>query len=193
MADSGDQHSVDTRRGLLRRGLAIGLAAPIVGLASQVATAWADGDDPETDDKPPSPPPHPPRPRRPEPFTSDLITVSDAASSGDFVSGNAGSDPLTDGRITMQRRPDGANEGLVAVELRGATPNAVYQVFFQPFSGSARQDLGTIGPTNKDGNLNARGSTELSGTNRVGIFVIARSSDGSGQAGKDEFVSSIGG
>ena len=179
-----------TRRGLLRRGLTIGLTAPVLIAALQTSTAQADDDDQEDRDDRRA------RPRqlgRAEAFTSDLITVSQAASSGDFSSGNAGSDPLTDGQVRLQRRRASTNEGQVVVELRGAAPDAVYQVFFQPLNGSARQDLGTIAATNNDGNVNARTSSELGGTNRVGVFIIARSSDGSGQAGKDEFVSSLGG
>jgi hypothetical protein len=183
-----------TRRAVLRRGLFIGFTAPALVSALQASTAWADddnkqdGDDDADDDRRQ----RPPRPGRAEAFTSDLITVSQAASS-DFSSGNPGSDPLTDGQIRLQRRRNSSTEGRVVVELRGAAPNAVYQVFFQPANGSARTDLGTIASTNSSGNVNARTSSELSGTNRIGIFVITRSSDGSGQAGKDEFVSSLGG
>ena len=179
-----------TRRRLLRRAALIGLTAPALLAVLQAGTAQADDDDQDRDNRPPPPP----RPRRSEPFTSDLITVADATSSGDFSSGNAGSDPLADGRISLRRHEDSADEGHALVELRGAVANASYDVFFQPFnSGKAREALGTIGPTNKDGNLNRETPSALSGSNRVGIFVIARTSDGSGQAGKDEFVSSIGG
>jgi hypothetical protein len=163
-------------------------------VALQSSTAWADDDDDddhgEGDDRRGRPPQ---LVGRAEAFSSDLVTVSQATSSGDFNSGNAGSDPLTDGRVTLQRRRGVGNEGQVSVQLRGAAPNAVYQVFFQQFNNSGRTDLGTIAATNNNGNVNARTASGLGGTARVGIFVITRSSDGSGQAGKDEFISSLGG
>jgi hypothetical protein len=190
MEDSALASSAATRRQLLRRAAMLGLSAPAFLAALQAGTVWADDGDEDKDDRPPPPP----RPRRIEPFTSELITVGDASSSGDFSSSNAGSDPLADGRISLRRREDSADEGRVRVDLRGAAANVSYDVFFQPFnSGKAREALGTIGPTNKDGNLNKETTSALSGSNRVGIFVIARTSDGSGQAGKDQFVSSIGG
>jgi len=77
----------------------------------------------------------------------------------------------------------------VLVQLCGAAPNAVYQVFFQQFNSIGRTNLGT----DNSGNMNARTWSESGGTARVGIFVITRSSDGSGQAGKDECISSLGG
>jgi hypothetical protein len=187
MTNTSDANGA-TRRALLRRGLAVGLTAPVVVAALQAGTAWADDDDQDSDERHA----HPAQPGRRDAFTSDLIPVSQAASS-DFSSGNAGSDPLIDGQVRLQGRRSSGNEGQVAVELRGAAPNAIYQVFFQPLNGSARTDLGTIVSTNNAGNVNARTSSELAGLNRVGVFVIARSNDGSAQAGKDEFVSSLGG
>jgi hypothetical protein len=191
MEDSATGSGAATRRQLLRRGLAVSMIAPALVTAVQARTVWADDGDNDRDDRPA---PSGPRPRRAEPFTSDLVSVTAAASSGDFSSGNAGSDPLTDGRISLRRREDDTSEGRAHIQLRGAAPGASYDVFFQPFaSGKAREGLGTIGPTNGDGNLNSETPSSLSGSNRVGIFVIARTNDGSGQAGKDEFVSSVGG
>jgi hypothetical protein len=181
--------NVATRRALLRRGLALSVTAPALVAALQSGTAWADDDDEgDGDDRRARPPQFV---GRAEAFTSDLITVSQAASS-DFSSGNPGSDPLTDGQVSLLRRRGVGSEGQVSVQLRAAAPNAVYQVFFQAANGS-RTDLGTLAATNNNGNVNSRTSAVLGGTNRVGMFIIARSSDGSGQAGKDEFVSSLGG
>jgi hypothetical protein len=186
-----DPHTA-TRRGLLRRGLALTLTAPMLAAALQAAPALADDGDEDRDDRP-HPAPPPPR-DHPDPFTSDLVTVSQAQTSGDFTSGNPGTDPLVDGRVNLRRREDGTTEGRARIELRGAAANVSYDVFFQPFaSGKAREGLGTIGPTNNSGNLNATTPSALNGTSRVGVFVLARTSDGSAQAGKDEFVSSLGG
>jgi hypothetical protein len=180
-----------TRRRLLRAGLAISVAATWL----QPVAALADDGDNESDEQGHhhSPPPQQNQAVRLEAFSSDLITVAQSASSGDFTSGNAGSDPLTDGRVSLVRRNTGG-EGVADVVLRGAAASASYDVFFQPFaSGKGRESLGTVGPTSADGHLAVRTTTSLSGTNRVGIFVIARTGDGSAQAGKDEFVSSLGG
>lgn len=178
-----------TRRRLLRGGLAMGLAAPAVVSLLQPGAAFADdGDQDDDDERRPRP-----APERLEAFSSDLVTVSQSASSGDFTSGNPGSDPLTDGRVTLARRRN-SGEGRADVVLRGAAASASYDVFFQSLNSSkGREALGTVGPTNANGNLNQRTPTALSGTSRVGVFVIARTSDGSGQAGKDEFISSLGG
>jgi hypothetical protein len=180
-----------TRRGLLRRALAATAAAPVLASVLQARIASADdGDNDKDDKKKPGPPAS--QGRRINTFSSDVSTVAQSAASGDFTSSNAGTDPLTDGRLHLRRRANSTEEGNLQVELRGATPSVSYDVFFwAAASGKARESLGTIGPTNKDGNLNARTPSALSGTNRVGIFVIARH-DGN-EAGKDEFVASMGG
>jgi hypothetical protein len=174
-----------------RRWLALSLVAPM--LIS--GTALADDDQDFRPDRRPGPPgPAALQPARLEAFGSDLVTLSQSASNGDFGSGNAGSDALTGGRVSLARRGGDSSEGRADVVLRGAAANVSYDVFFEPFStGKGREALGTIGPTNDAGNLNAQTPNALSGSSRVGMFVIARTSDGSGQAGKDEFVSSLGG
>lgn len=128
-----------------------------------------------------------------EAFSSDLVTVAQSGGSGDLTSGNPGSDPLSDGRVTLVRR-DAGGEGRADVVLRGAAANASYDVFFLAFNqAKGREALGTVGPTNDKGHLNQRTPNAVSGSSRIGIFIITRTSDGSAQAGKDEFVSSLGG
>jgi len=177
-----------TRRRLLRASL----AAPVALAALSITPAFADdGDHDDGDDH--HQPPHAPHAAL-EPFSSDLVTVAQSASSGDFTSANPGADPLTDGHIAMRRRPDNTVEGRAAVSLRGAAANVSYDVFFQPFNtAKGREGLGTVGPTNDHGDLNKQTPNLLSGLNRVGIFIIARTGDGSAQAGKDQFVTSLGG
>lgn len=180
-----------TRRGLLRRSLAVAVMAPALASAFQTGTALADDDDNDKDDKRPNRQPPPPR-QRINSFSSDLSTVAQSAASGDFTSGNAGTDPLRDGRVRLRHRSRDANEGQLNVDLRGAAANVSYDVFFWPATSSkGREALGTVGPTNKDGNLNALTPSALSGINRVGVFVIVRH-DGN-ENGKDEFISSMGG
>jgi len=126
-------------------------------------------------------------PARLELLGSTLITMPQSGSSGDFNSGNGGSDPLSSGRAVL--RP---NDGRVEVALRGAASGASYEVFFQSINtGKGREDLGAIGPTDSAGNLDAVSPNMLSGSNRVGVFILARSNDNSAQAGKDEFISSV--
>lgn len=192
----GTSRKTPTRRGLLQAGLAVGAVALLPAAAAYASDDHDDDDNGRGkgngNDNGRGPRPIP-APARFTTFSSDLVTVSQSASSGDFTSGNAGGDPLTDGRITLVRPRDGG-EGRAEVVLRGAAANVSYDVFFQPFNtGKGREGLGTIGPTNGSGNLNDRAPNVLSGTNRVGMFIIARTGDGSGQAGKDEFVSSVGG
>jgi hypothetical protein len=178
-----------TRRWLLRGGLAMSVAAPTLVSLLQPGAALADHGDSGNDNHN-----HPPNNSvHLGSFASDVVTVGQSASSGDFSSGNPGSDPLSDGRIRLNRKGT-SGEGHADVVLQGAAANVSYDVFFQPFNtGKGREALGTIGPTNADGHLAFRTPNVLSGTSRVGIFVIARSGDGSAQAGKDEFVSSLGG
>jgi hypothetical protein len=185
---------ISTRRGLLRGGLAIGVLAPTLASLTQVGSAFADDGDDDPDEKSkPAPKPAPAPAPRLEAFSSDLVTVAQSAASGDLASGNPGTDSLSDGRVTLVRR-DAGGEGKADVVLRGAAANASYDVFFLGFNQSkGREALGTVGPTNDAGNLNQRTPNALSGSSRVGIFIIARTSDGSAQAGKDEFVSSLGG
>lgn len=173
---------------MLRRSAWLSLGTVALVSLSQAPTALADDGDHDEDDK------HRPTPiARLEAFSSDLVTVSQSASSGDFTSGNPGSDPLVDGRVTLRRRGS-SGEGRAAIALRGTTPDVSFEVFFQPFaSGKARESLGTIGPTSDSGHLNAQTPNVLSGSSRVGIFILVRTADGSAQASKDQFVSSLGG
>ena len=181
-----------TRRSLLRRGIAFAVSVPALAVTLDVGRASADDGDNDKDNKnkPKSAPPQPGR--RLNSFRSDLSTVSQTAASGDFTSSNAGTDPLTDGRVRLRRKGNSADEGRLQIELRSAAPSVSYEVFFLPVASSkARESLGVIGPTNGKGDLNALTPTALSGMNRAGIFVVIRH-DGT-EAGKDEFVSSMGG
>ena len=173
--------NAQTRRGVLRRGLALAVTAPALASVLQVSTALADDDDNDRDDHRRGRAAAAPRARI-NSFRSDLVRVADT--SNDFAATSPGSDPLVDGRLRLRRRGN-TNEGRLQVELRGAAANVSYDVFFQTSKG-ARESLGTIGPTNAAGNLNALTPAALGGTNRVGVFVLAR-------AGQDEFVSSMGG
>ena len=178
-----------TRRHFIRRGAAVAVFGATMASILGVPSALADDND--KDDRP-HPPARPTPHARINSFSSDLSRVSDSATSGDFTSGNAGTDPLQDGRLRLQRRDKGSDEGRLQVDLRGAAANVSYDVMFWPVaSGKARESLGTIGPTNKDGNLKGLTPTSLAGTNRVGLFMLVRH-DGS-EAGKDEFISSMGG
>lgn len=183
----------ETRRRVLR--LTLGASALLAALQATGAAADDEDDEPDNHDQHEEAPP--PRHRagaQLQPFSSDLITVGQSASSGDFTSGNAGSDPLSNGRIGMVRNAGSSNEGRAAIVLRGAAASVSYDVFFQPFNtGKGREGLGTVGPTNQNGDLNMQTPNALSGVSRVGVFILARTGDGSGQAGKDEFVSSMGG
>ena len=184
------QTGASTRRSVLRRGavVALGTAALVSALP---LTTYADDGDNDKDDKPhPPAPPRGPAARR-NTFMSDVSTVAQTAASGDFASGNPGTDPLRDGRLHLHHATS-TTEGKLEVELNGAAPNVSYDVTFWPLAaGKARESLGTIGPTNKDGNLHAQTPSALNGTNRLGVFVIVRH-DGT-EAGKDEFVSTMGG
>jgi hypothetical protein len=176
-----------TRRGLFRRGAGLALTATAMASLGQAGPAFADDGDNDKDDKP-----HPAPRRRINSFSSDVSTVAQSAASGDFTSSNAGTDPLRDGRIHLRGKANGTDEGRAHVALRGAVADVSYDVFFwAAASGKGREALGTVGPTNKDGNLDDVTPSALSGTNRVGVFVIVRH-DGS-EAGKDEFISSMGG
>src|ERR1051325_8142556 len=179
-----------TRRGLLRRSLALAVTAPALASVLNVATASADDGDNDKDDhkKRPAPPIAP----RANKFSSDISTIAQTSASGDFSSGNAGTDPLADGRLHLRRKAHSTDEGRLQVELRGAAANVSYDVFFwAATSGMGRESLGTIGPTDAQGHLSALTPSALSGMNRVGVFIIVRH-DGS-EAGKDEFISSMGG
>src|SRR6266851_2338022 len=92
-----------TRRGLLRRALAAAAAAPVIASVLQVRIASADDGDNDKDDKR-NPRPPAPQDRRINTFSSDVSTVAQSAASGDFTSSNAGTDPLTDGRLHLRRR-----------------------------------------------------------------------------------------
>jgi hypothetical protein len=121
-------------------------------------------------------------------FNTELTRVSQT--SADFSSSSPGTDPLTDGRLRLRRSGD-SEDRRAAVALRGAMAGVSYDVAFAPMlAGKVRESLGTIGPTDSRGNLNALTPGALSGANRVGVFVLTRH-DGN-EAGQDEFVATTG-
>jgi hypothetical protein len=192
-------HSAITSAGR-RRLLRVGLAAPAVLAALRFSPAFADHDDHDHDhdDDDEHHDEHQQAPPPPQaihgPFTADLVSVPQASANGDFTSSNPGSDPLVDGHITLPRRADSSSTGHPNIMLRGAAPSVSYDVAFQPFNtAKGREGLGTIGPTTSRGDLHAQTPNTLTGTSRVGVFVLTRTNDGSAQAGKEEFVSTLGG
>ena len=127
---------------------------------------------------------------------ANIIELGESHNIGVFnsltVIGLPFTDPLADGRLRLRRKANSTDEGRLQVALRGAAVNVSYEVFFWPAASSkSRESLGIIGPTNADGNLNALTPSAISGMNRIGVFVVVRH-DGS-EAGKDEFISSMGG
>jgi hypothetical protein len=189
---------VHSRRGVLGRGLALAGAVAALGIGSAFANNDDDdkdkdkdkddnrgrgrGRDNDDDDRPrPTPVPV----ARLNAFRSDLCRIADVTA--DFSSGNPGTDALVDGRIRLRARRGTSDDARAGVTLHGALANASYEVFFQPFlNGKGRESLGTVGPTDSRGNLNARTPTALTGNHRVGVFTLVRD-------GKDQFVSCMGG
>jgi hypothetical protein len=183
-----------TRRGLIGAGLKLAVAAPVAAAAWQATTALAENDDNQNDDQNqgnngenrgrgrPSFVFPPGRAGSSVNFNADLCRASDANATNDVGLGNVGSDSLSSGRIVL------LSNGNAQLALRGARANVSYDVQFAPFNtGKGREGLGTVGPTNGSGNLDATTPNALGGNNRIGIFIIVRH-DGD-EAGKDEFVS----
>ncbi len=186
-----------SRRSILGKGAKLAFAAPAVLAALQAGAAFADESDDERrgrgrserDDSPAassSPPRR--RPDVPAAFRLELCRVADVPAN-DFTSANPGTDPLRDGRLRIAHDGDAPEDGRVRVRLRRAKPASRYQVFFVRFKDQGREDLGVVGPTDEEGDLDAAAPTPLSGANRVGIFVLVRQ-DGD-EAGKDEFVTCV--
>jgi hypothetical protein len=188
-----DQATIQERRNLLRWGarLALGLPALLAGL--QVASATAHADDGDDDNRGPGRGRGRGRGRgefeiededneRREvrvngaTFSADLVPINQV-NTGDFNPGGSDS-----GFGTLVVGAAG-NSSSVIVRLRGATPNATYNVQFVPLNNAgARQQLGSFS-TNSAGN----GSVDLSGAlgqsgsapgslgTRVGSFLLTRS------------------
>jgi hypothetical protein len=199
MDDSPLDASTATRRRLLRSGLTFAVAAPALVAALQSSPAWAhdddddngnsgrngrgrdgrngDNDDDDDDDD-----------RRLariglalSRFSAGLCRVSDATG---FNATNPGGDPLTSGRVRLVDRRNNDGDDRVAVALRGAQPDATYEVVFLSATGNATS-LGNVGPTNGRGNLAALTPNRLDGARRVGVFVLRRNSN-------DQFVTCAG-
>ncbi len=201
MNDSATTDSADTtRRGLLRRGLALAVAAPALLSALHAAPAWANDDDHDDDDDDVRK--QRGRDLRPNDddddnddddarlarvgvqlgrFSAGLCRVADASG---FSATSAGTDTLTAGRVRLVGRQNNPDDDKIAVVLHGAPAGATYEVWFAPASGS-RESLGNVGPTRDRGNLLALTPKPLAGAHRVGVFVLVRD-------GHDEFVSCLG-
>jgi len=181
-----------TRRGLLGRTLAVAALANVLGATA----AWADDDDTATNDdrddrgdrgRPPAPAPVPRLAA--DTFGAELCRVAQA--NGDVGSGSPGTDPLSSGQLRLRRASSGSEDRRAAVSLRGALAGVSYDVAFVPLlGGKSREGLGTIGPTDSRGDLNALTPNALSGADRVGVFILTRH-DGN-EAGQDEFVTCMG-
>jgi hypothetical protein len=195
-----DEAETSTRRTWLRRGLKLAVAGPFVVAGLQASSVSANDDDDDawrrslSDDIRD-------RVRRAladidinddetslvrigvslHHFSAGLCRVSDA---NGFNADNTGSDPLTSGRLRLVGRTNDGDDDKIAVVLRGAQPDASYDVVFVPDSGN-RESLGNVGPTNGRGSLVALTPNALSGARRVGSFVLRRD-------GRDQFVSCLG-
>jgi hypothetical protein len=171
-----------TRRTLLRTGLTLAFAAPLLGSA----TAWADHDDDHDNDEDDEHQVHVPRPAPEDRFVSSLCRVADANS---FSANNPGTDSLGRGLLRLSGRANNPDDDKIAVSLRGAPAGVSYEVMFLPVTGG-RESLGTVGATSSHGTLNERTPNALSGAHRVGSFVLVRK--GGNEDGHDEFVTCFG-
>lgn len=197
--------SGERRRGLLGKGIKLAVALPALLAATQGGVAYADrggppwaGDDQDNDqgndqgeDQGPGPGPGRGRGRGPffrRPFFALNLCRVSVVGSSDFVpsGSSAGSDPLNFGVVRVFRASNPSSPALpVWVRLSGAAPSTSYTVAFARFNDHVRESLGTI-TTGPDGNFAGFTTTMLSGTNRVGSFVLSNNSNGS-----DQFVSCV--
>jgi hypothetical protein len=201
MDDSPLDASTASRRKLLRSGLTFALAAPVLAAALQSSPAWArdDDDDDNGNSGPGSGRGGRGRDGRDDDddddddlrlariglalsrFSAGLCRVSEATG---FNASNPGGDPLAGGRVRVVDRRNNDGDDRVAVALRGAQPDATYEVVFLSATGNALS-LGNVGPTNSRGNLAALAPNRLDGARRVGVFVLRRNSN-------DQFVTCAG-
>jgi len=103
--------------------------------------------------------------------------VNGGSGGADFTATSAGSDALASGAVFL------AGNRQAVLFLRGAAASASYEVFFERFQDHGREDLGAV-TTDARGNANGPAPNTLGGSNRVGVFVVAR-------GGSDEFVSTL--
>lgn len=177
---------LNTRRGLLRWGARLAVAAPamLAGLQVAGATAHADGDDGhghghgnghdhDHDEDDNNNAANVNNARGNTTFSADLVPTN--MISGDFSGvGDTGTGTLS---VTSNGTANTANIGVV---LRGATANTTYNVIFETIGGGRSGVLGSF-TTNASGAANAffsgvlseSGSATSSGLGtRVGVFVL---------------------
>jgi hypothetical protein len=176
-----------SRRGLLGKGLTVALAASaaLAALPAGAALAAGPADGPGRGPGPGPDPddggPPPPRGRSPMCYAAPLCRVS-SVSGADFAPNSPGSDPLRAGEIRVFRRPSDQNVE-VYLRLAGAVANTAYDVQFEHCNDHGREDLGSL-TTDGRGNCSGKLPNTLSGSDRVGVFVVIHN-------GSDEFVSCI--
>lgn len=187
-----------SRRGLLSKGIKLALATSAALAFVPGSAAYAahgpqnkgpkdDSDDPDDDDQGPS---NRGRGRGPlvrRPFYALTLCPVKQVGGNDFTpaGGSPGSDPLRSGVVRVFRPRGTATSLQIWVQLRGAAANTPYTVAFVRFNDHNRESLGTI-TTNANGDITAFTPTMLSGTLRVGVFVIINNNNGS-----DQFVSCV--
>jgi hypothetical protein len=186
-----------SRRGLLSKGVKFAVATSALLAFAPGAAAYAahgpknkgpsdDADDPDDDQGPGNRG----RGRGPlvrRPFYALILCPVKQVGGNDFTpsGGSPGSDPLRSGVVRVFRAQGTATSLRIWVQLRGAAANTPYTVAFVRFNDHVRESLGTI-TTNANGDVTAFTPTMLSGTVRVGVFVIINNNNGS-----DQFVSCV--
>lgn len=187
-----------SRRGLLSKGVKFAAATSALLAIAPGSVAYAahgrpktadddPGDDQDANDQGPG---NRGRGRGPfvrRPFFALTLCRVNQIGSGDFspTGSSPASDPLGSGTVRVFR-PQGTSTSLrVWVQLVGAAANTPYTVAFVRFNDHGRESLGTI-TTGSNGNVTAFTPTMLSGTLRVGVFVVINNNNGS-----DQFVSCV--
>jgi len=184
-----------SRRGLLGKGIKLAAAIPAVLAATQGGIAYADrgrpkwaGDDPGHGRGPGNGNAFGRGPLFNRPFYAlELCRVGEVGSSDFAPSGSSpGSDPLAAGAMRVfEAENTSSPASRVWVRLAGAAASTPYTVAFVRFNDHAREPLGTI-TTGPNGNFAGFTPGTLSGTHRVGVFVLVNNNNGS-----DQFVSCV--
>lgn len=194
-----DSEVAPSRRGLLSKGVKFAAATSAVLALAPASVALAahgpkvkgpkNDDDPDDDDQGPGNHGRG-RGRGPlvrRPFYALPLCPVKQVGGNDFTpaGGSPGSDPLRSGVVRVFRPRGTATSLRVWIQLRGAAANTPYTVAFVRFNDHNRESLGTI-TTNDHGDITAFTPSMLSGTVRVGVFVIINNNNGS-----DQFVSCV--